>query len=62
MLNHSNLVYELREEITKLKRFEKEAKDSRENIARLFTNSKKGDALYGEEDVGKVRGGVESMS
>lgn len=32
----------------------------RENIARLFT--KKGDALYGEENIGKARGGVESMS
>lgn len=37
MLNHSNLVYELREEIAKLKRFEKEAKDSRENEARALT-------------------------
>ena len=37
MLNHSNLVHELREEIAKLKRLEKEAKDSRENEAKALT-------------------------
>jgi len=47
---------------SKLAALKASLRSHRENIARLFTNSKKGDALYGEEDVGKVRGGVESMS